>query len=257
MSTAIVWQRCPMSLREARSTPFPAAWRDILDAEVPPYARLQPAARARFEEHVKRFVLTKAFSADAGVPLDDRVRLLVGAAAAMLALNIPGESFARLRHVHVYRGTCRGGLPTVLGEATGPHKVAMSYEALCEAFQISDDGSHVAMHELAHVLDAQFMGSDGVPRRLPGSSPTHRWVEVLERELAGLREAIRRGAPTILDPYAATSRVELFAVATEAFFEHPARLLDGHPDLYALLVECYGQDPASALGEPPGQAGRP
>ncbi len=242
----IDWKRCPMSAREARAVAMPEAWRDVLRAEVPVYRHLGPEARARFEDRLRDFVLTKTFSADAGILVDERLRLLIGAGAALLSMNISGETFARLRYVHVYEGTIRDGRHGILGTASGADKVAISHQALCHAFQVPDDGHHVTLHELTHVLDAQWSGFDGVPRLPPGSTSTQRWKEVLERELARLREALANGASPGLPAYAATDTTELFAVATESFFERPVALRDAHPDLYALLVEYYLQDPARA-----------
>jgi hypothetical protein len=48
----------------------------------------------------------------------------------------------------------------------------------------------------------------------------------------------------VLDPYGLSSPPELFAVAVEAFFQVPAAVADGHPDLYAFLASYFNQDPA-------------
>ena len=48
----------------------------------------------------------------------------------------------------------------------------------------------------------------------------------------------------LIDDLIATNEAELFAVATEAFFERPVELSRKHPALYAMLREAYGQDPA-------------
>ena len=45
---------------------------------------------------------------------------------------------------------------------------------------------------------------------------------------------------SVLREYAATNEAELFAVATEFFFERPEALKKKHPKLYAVLVEVYG-----------------
>lgn len=51
-----------------------------------------------------------------------------------------------------------------------------------------------------------------------------------------------------MDPYGATNPAEFFAVATETFFEKPHQLRKKKPDLYDLLAEFYGVDPARGLG---------
>jgi len=50
-----------------------------------------------------------------------------------------------------------------------------------------------------------------------------------------------------IDPYAAESASEFFAVASEAFFETPELLGPAYPDVYAQLKLFYRQDPAARL----------
>ena len=52
-----------------------------------------------------------------------------------------------------------------------------------------------------------------------------------------------RDDETFLDPYAAESLEEFFAVGSEAFFVAPATLKTEQPRLYRLLAEVYRQDP--------------
>ena len=58
---------------------------------------------------------------------------------------------------------------------------------------------------------------------------------------------ITRRRRTLIDPYAAESPSEFFAVVTECFFEIPARLQRRHPDLYEALERFYRQDPAGLV----------
>jgi Mlc titration factor MtfA (ptsG expression regulator) len=53
----------------------------------------------------------------------------------------------------------------------------------------------------------------------------------------------------MLSGYAATAPAELFAVATEQFFERPARLRRHHPALFDALVAFYHLDPTPPGGE--------
>ena len=51
-----------------------------------------------------------------------------------------------------------------------------------------------------------------------------------------------------IDPYAADSAGEFFAVASEAFFEPPALLAPAYPAVYEQLRLFYRQDPHARLG---------
>jgi len=57
--------------------------------------------------------------------------------------------------------------------------------------------------------------------------------------------AEERGEDTELDPYAAQSPGEFFAVMSETFFEAPDVLRDTYPALYAQFSRFYRQDPTS------------
>ena len=56
-----------------------------------------------------------------------------------------------------------------------------------------------------------------------------------------LARAVRSGVEPSIDAYAATSTAELFAVATEWFFDRPADLRARMPELYELLRDFYDQ----------------
>jgi hypothetical protein len=56
------------------------------------------------------------------------------------------------------------------------------------------------------------------------------------------------------EPTPGANEAELFAVATEAFFERPRELARKHPELYAMLADAYGQDPAGHAGEAENEA---
>jgi len=108
---------------------------------------------------------------------------------------------------------------------------------------------NLVLHEFAHQLDEEDGRSDGAPMLLNGSSLRqihHRyqtWARVLNAEFQQLRRAAEAGRETVLDTYGAQNPAEFFAVATECFFEKPARLRERHPALYAELKEFYQQDP--------------
>jgi Mlc titration factor MtfA (ptsG expression regulator) len=60
-----------------------------------------------------------------------------------------------------------------------------------------------------------------------------------------LRARVDSGADTAIDPYAAESPAEFFAVLSEAFFELPDVVRNAYPDAYRQLARFYRQDPAA------------
>ena len=238
--------------RRAARAPFPEAWREILRARVPFYARLDGAARERFEDKLKVFARTKAFIPAGGMAIDDAVVVTIAAAAARLSMNIPGEHYERLTEIVVYPTHYRhpdgDGATVVFGEAHRFGTVVLSWDAVTGGLANPVDGHDTALHELAHVLDVEDGQFDGTPQ-LPGLAACAPWARVMSREFLRLRGGKRglraRGA---LRRYGATNEAEFFAVATEAFFEKPGQLRRRHPELYQVLAEYYRADPAAEGG---------
>ncbi|HBO12902.1 MAG TPA: hypothetical protein DD491_08980, partial [Halieaceae bacterium] len=85
-----------------------------------------------------------------------------------------------------------------------------------------------------------------------GMPPLHRdmdpaaWTEAFSAAYAALCDAVDAGQETAIDPYAAESPGEFFAVLSEEFFEAPGRLRAAFPDVYRQLSGFYRQDPAEA-----------
>ncbi len=134
----------PLQWTEALKHEFRDEWRQILEKWVPFYRRYDLATRERFEEKVKMFALTKRFRGD-GVEIDERVKLLIAATAARLALNLPGEDYGRLTLVNVCRGKLVHGSMSGWGSR---HTVAVAWESLLDGLQRPRDGDNVRMTSL-------------------------------------------------------------------------------------------------------------
>jgi Mlc titration factor MtfA (ptsG expression regulator) len=71
------------------------------------------------------------------------------------------------------------------------------------------------------------------------------WTEELSGVYARLQYQVSVNSRTAIDPYAAVSPAEFFAVISETFFETPALLNHHYPELYKELNRFYRQDPLS------------
>jgi Mlc titration factor MtfA (ptsG expression regulator) len=100
------------------------------------------------------------------------------------------------------------------------------------------------IHEFAHKLDMLNGDADGIPPLHADMDP-RLWSRVLLT--AGWRHALRLDteAADVIDPVAAESAAEFFAVASEVFFERPRRLRRHYPRLYQQFCRFYRQDPAA------------
>ena len=87
------------------------------------------------------------------------------------------------------------------------------------------------------MFDFDGWEADGVPSFLDPRS-AEAWGDLVRREM---RRAQRGDG--ILRSYAGTAPAELLAVATEQFFERPARLRNHHRELYDALAAFYNLTP--------------
>ena len=206
-------------------------------------ARFSADERVRFEAQVARFIASKRFVSDDG-EVDATTKLSIAALACRLTVNLPEDQYGRLELVNVAEALPDEDGDSRLGVMSGTvlQSVSFTRAALADAFRENDDGVNVVYHELAHVLDAADGVCDGIPRLLnPREHAT--WRRVIAEALDRLRAARELRIPTAIDVYGARKESDLFATATEAFFERPEKLRNAHPELYELLVSFYRQRP--------------
>ena len=237
--------------------PFPAAWQQIIEQNVPMYERLSEADRDRLRRRVQVFLAEKSFEGAGGLEMTDLIRVTIAAQACMLLLHLDeGEYYPRLRSIVVYPSAYRvprgregdivhEGHNVHLGESWGDGAVVLAWNSARRGAADPRDGQNVILHEFAHQLDQEDGASDGTPE-LEQWAFYAPWARVLSEHYLALRKAASGGRKTLLDHYGATNEAEFFAVATEAFFERPSQLRTRHPELYEELARYFGQDPAEA-----------
>jgi Mlc titration factor MtfA (ptsG expression regulator) len=239
--------------RAITSAPFPEAWRRLLERRVDFYRALPEGseARARFEDDVRIFLAEQhiygAGEGERQLELDDEDRLLIAASAAILGHGMPDFEWPRLRDIVVhprafdedYVSDNPDHDPNISGMVHYQGPILYSERDLKLGFR-RHDGRNVGLHELAHVLDMADGHADGVPvgASWVTSAP---WLEIITDRLRKLRA---HRYPHVLRDYAGTNEAEFFAVAVESFFERPRRLRDKDPELYEMLRDYFGQDPA-------------
>lgn len=237
---------------EESDEPFPPSWEQTLRDNVFLYSRLSPAEQARLHGLIRGFLEGKSWEGCNGLEITDEVRLTIAAQACVLLLGtIDHDHFASVRSILVYPttfGTPRHGegvedQVATLGQAWYRGPVILAWDEVLHGGRHPDGGRNVVHHEFAHQLD--FQGRS-LEEAVPGAAArrVEHWAEVLHTEYEALVAATRHHQHTLLDPYGATNPREFFAVASECFFGRPGDLERTHPELYTVLREFYGQDPA-------------
>lgn len=245
--------------RKIRRQPVPGEWLDMLSERMPYLGYLSEDDQVELLGHTKVLVGEKHFEGCQGLEITDEIRVLVAAQASLLILHRETDYFPRLSTILVYpdafysKTSRRAAVGTVEarrelrgGESWDLGTVILSWKDVLRCVQ-SFDGYNVVLHEFAHQLDQEDGASNGFPTLYVDEKDFRKWGEVMSREFDALRERLRDGYETFLDPYAAELPCEFFAVLTEYFFELPHQLCSELPEIYDLLRTLYHFDPAQAL----------
>jgi Mlc titration factor MtfA (ptsG expression regulator) len=213
--------------------------------------RLAPKDARRLKEMATIFQAEKEFTPLRNMVIEDEMRLSIAVQAVLPVLKLGLEWLDDFSTVFIvpreYKDLRKEWDGVVMneysdelsGEATEYGPLILSWKDV-EASGWGD-GYNVVIHEIAHKLDYSNEAMDGCPYLESGQDPA-RWKSVFSAAFADLQERVARRPP--LDPYAAESPSEFFAVACEEFFERPARLRRYYKDLYEELAVFFKQDPA-------------
>jgi Mlc titration factor MtfA (ptsG expression regulator) len=232
----------------------------------------------RLKGLAEQFIAGKHYSGTHGLEVDDRMRVEIAAQACILVLELGAEwyegwseiivypsQFAPEREVMDEDGIVHLTNDPMAGEAWLGGPVVLSYEDVALAGDEDQRvaGYNVVIHEFAHKLDMRNGDPNGFPPLHAGMSaaawkgafaPAYedfcRRVDATDRLSERRAQAALDALP--IDPYAAESPGEFFAVASEAFFETPELLEPAYAAVYAQLRLFYRQDPLARLGSDPG-----
>ena len=243
--------------------PLPPRWRRALEA-LPHLRSLPDSLREELASRVKVFLAEKQFHGAGGFEVTDEVRVAIAAQASLLLLGRPGAVYPNLHQVIVYpgafiverlrpepSGVVQEQRQVLAGESHARGEVVLAWDSVAAGMADPADGRNVVLHEFAHQLDQLKGHANGAPAWLTPAQ-RGRWARVMNEEFARLGAQLAWGEPTLLDPYAATDAAEFFAVATEHFFEQPARMAAELPRLYTELAGFYRLDPLNwPDGHPP------
>ncbi len=223
------------------------------------YRHLATELQTRLVNDVRVFIAERHWEGCNGLTVTDEMRVTIAVQACLMGLGFPVMPFDRLLSILIYPdtyvsrsvrhqpwGVVQENDEPRLGEAWYQGPVVLSWREVLEQATAAIPTRNVVIHEFSHLLDMENRVTDGIPDLDHTQSPN--WVAIFEEAFERMVRQARLGRTAVLDEYGATSKVEFFAVSSEAFFEQPQRLLTEFPSLYGILKEYYRQDPA-AWGE--------
>jgi Mlc titration factor MtfA (ptsG expression regulator) len=227
----------------AMKRPFPAQWDETLEARVAFFRALTSDQQERFRQLVSVF-LDEVRITGIGTEIDDTIRVLVAASAAIPIFGFRDWEYRRLGEVLIY--------PQSFGEEYQASKredsnilgmvgvnqlrgvMILSKPSLLAGFESPTNADNVGIHEFAHLVELEA-GENGLPAEVAWPA-ARQWVEYVARELSDPRN------PSSVRSYAYTNESEFFAVLAEYFFESPDLLEKKDPELYRMLREMFHQD---------------
>lgn len=258
-------RRWRAELFEARH-PFPqAAWREAR-SRLPLLAFLADDEAERLGRRAWRFLHAKRLSLHpelrASTPFDEAAQLALAAQACLLTLGWSDdehdEAFSGFHEILILPDAFQRQVEEMdefgvmhayederAGETSAQGPVVVAFPDLMESGDFT--GFNVVIHELAHKLDmGNSLDADGFPP-LPRDIDSRVWHRVFTAVWESLQTHLERGETPPIDDYAATHPGECFAVCCEYFFSAPEVLEDAYPELYALLVRYFRQEPLKRL----------
>ncbi len=211
------------------------------------------------------FLAHKEFSGAHGMVVTDSMAVAVAAQAVLPILNLDGgldlyagfvgivmhdDAVVAQREVIDDDGVVHEYAEELAGEAMQDGPVMLSWhdvEACSEESGQADWAYNVTIHEFAHVVDMVDGVVDGIPPLADRSARQH-WIEVMEAAYADFCAQVDARHQTSIDPYAADSIAEFFAVNVETFYVQPLELQRAAPSVYRLLADYFQEDPACHPG---------
>ncbi len=240
--------------RERLAAGFLPEWRDLLSRRMHTWDLLDDAERARMEGLTLELLVDLHWEAANGFDLTEDIEVTIAAGAALLLLGLPDGSFAKVRTVLVHpttvvltgehsqvAGIVSDGPMPILGQADPHGPVLIVWDEVLGEARHPGSGHNVVAHEFAHRLDMLDGDADGVPP-MADAELAERWVRVCTEVYEAVVEG--RGG-RVLRSYAGVNPAEFFAVSTEAFVDAPVALRTEQPELYSVLCDYFGQDPAA------------
>ncbi len=224
------------------------ASRQFLMGHVAFYKALTESDRLLFEKRMLLFLQTTEIAGN-GIAVEEEDRLLVAASAIIPVWGFPDWHYFNLCLVilvpSAFNESSEFGQPDsciqgMVGSGPMHGKMILSKPALHNGFANSRDKRNVAIHEFAHLIDMADGDCDGFPERLSDYAYSLPWFDVIYQKIADIENR-----KSNIGAYAATNKVEFFAVATEYFFERPDMLRKKHPKVYEALKTFYRQDVAA------------
>jgi Mlc titration factor MtfA (ptsG expression regulator) len=239
--------------RILRSNPIPHHTWHRVTRKIAALQGLDAVQMAHLRELTTWFLHRKPINGAQGLEVTLSMRVAVAAQACLLILNLDTDYFDNWVEVILYPGAFRvnheqrdaiglvhSEARDLTGEAWLRGPVILSWDDVERDTTHPQPGRNVVVHEFAHKLDGLNGVTNGMPPLRRGMN-RKRWAEDFSAAYDALCMQVSAGETAFINPYAATSPAEFFAVACEYFFTAPDILKNCCPSVHRQLELFYRQ----------------
>ncbi|NOQ15159.1 MAG: hypothetical protein GQ583_11875 [Methyloprofundus sp.] len=215
--------------------------------------------KAHFRELSTLFLYDKNIYAVQGFHITEEMRVMIAAQACLPILGLGIGLLTGWRDVIVYTdafqvhreerdefGIVHNEQHQLSGESWLRGPVILSWQDIELDMHRWQEGHNVIVHEIAHKLDMLNGVANGMPP-LHVSMQSTQWASAFSSAYQLLNQRLEQHHRVCINPYAATSPAEFFAVLSEYFFCAPEILNTHFADIYQLLQIYYRQDPLKRM----------
>ncbi|MEO0416122.1 MAG: zinc-dependent peptidase [Verrucomicrobiota bacterium] len=222
----------------------------VLEHRFPIYQRLTSQQKRRLHALICCYIEDKTFVPCNGLEtVTNEMKVLIGAHAALLALNRPIWMYPTLHTIRVYPHAFdstdhQGKVHKMIGESEEAGTVSLAWDWTKHGAEHAGDGKNPALHEFTHQLDQESGDTDGMPLLASAGISEATWMLAFMLTFQQVVDQIDAEKESLFNDYGLSHPAELFAAGAERFFEKPRELRDEHAALYRNLSQFFGFDPA-------------
>jgi Mlc titration factor MtfA (ptsG expression regulator) len=220
---------------------------------------LSAVEKAHLRELTTLFLYEKNFIGAQDLNLTDAMRITIAIQACLPILRLGLSCLSGWTDIIVYPGPFRVTRDIIdtagvvhrqenilSGESWSRGPVVVSWADVEEDVKAIRRGHNVVIHEIAHKLDALNGNTNGYPP-LHYQMSAPQWTATLSEAYQFLLQRLDHRQYSGINPYAASSPAEFFAVVSEYFFCLPDVLHAEFADVYQQLQLYYRQNPLQRL----------
>ncbi len=211
------------------------------------YQHLPPKSKAKFEQKVNYFLLTKEFIPRDLEEVTSEMKALIAATAVQLTFGLPDITLKHFNKILVYPNDYYSTISRQYHKGeVNPHlkAIVLSWHHFAKGFANPTDGVNLGLHEMAHALKLENLIQNG-EHSFFDLEEYKKWLGIAKQEI----DTIKNGGNSIFRKYASVNEDEFFAICMELYFEQPHQLFEYNPELYKTLSSLLRQDTMQLFGK--------